>query len=122
MIDRPIACALVSFILACGAPAGPGAEGTGAYDLPVAESTPFARADGSFAAERCMPGESRACRRYWKDVVGGMHCTESVQHCRADGRAWLVCGHPPQATDATADDPDDEDEDVTDADEGPIVR
>lgn len=95
-VYHPIACALVPFVFACGAPARPGAADMGPDDAVVDESAPFSREDGATVGGGCVPGERRACRIYWRDTMGGTHCTEAVQHCRADGRAWLRCGHPPE--------------------------
>lgn len=75
----------------CAAPAPPVSEGT---EEAVVTSDPLVTFVGSAQqqpAPRCTPGEPRDCKIYWTDSYDILHCTASIQVCKANG-AWTQCG------------------------------
>lgn len=63
-------------------------------------------ASAATAHQVCTPGETRACKTYWTDTRGQLHCMTQEQVCRADGFRWQECGDldAGAAPDAGADD------------------
>jgi hypothetical protein len=40
----------------------------------------------------CVPRSYRICHRYFRDASGQLHCPESAEICRPDGRGYFACG------------------------------
>jgi len=92
-----MACVVSICGVACGsadrpAPAG---DSLGDRDVAMEVAEAWRETDGTPAPDRrrtCERGSSRACRTYYTDESGQLHCPESLELCRGDGSAWLPCG------------------------------